>query len=233
MKSLVFFVLSVLSIQVMGQEALPSLLHVSGQAEVSMKPSLTVVALNIRSSNETYAGTVEDLTQRVDLLVGVLKDLKFKEQEIFTSNFSVVKDFVYVQGERKAKGFNGVQTLKVQFGQNKETLLKVLTAVANSQSDPEISVAFDLKAEEKADLKDELIRQAVRDGHAKAKLIAETSEHQVTGIHEIRYGTLTQPSPVYASFKAESRMAGEVSTFEAENLTFSDQVMIVFEIKSK
>lgn len=236
MKTYLFVAISLFSLQVFGQQSSQPYLHVSGQAQVAVKPTLSVVSLSIKSSGNTYAGTVEDLINRVDVLVSGLKQLKFKDQEIFTSNFSVDKNYVYDKGERKEKGFNGQQTLKVQFEQDKERLLKVLTSVANSTADPEISVSFDLDGEQMKKLKDELIKQAVNDAHAKAQLIASQSNHQITGIKDIKYGVGSSnfPEPaVYADFKAESRLAVEVSNFEAADLTFSDQVQIVFKIAPK
>lgn len=236
MKTYLFIAISLFSLQVFGQQPSQPYLHVSGQAQVAVKPTLSVVTLSIRSSSTTYAGTVEDLINRVDVLVTVLKQLKFKDQEIFTSNFSVDKNYIYDKGERKEKGFNGQQTLKVQFEQDKERLLKVLTSVANSNADPEIAVSFDLDGEQKEKLKNELIKQAVKDAHTKAQLIASQSNHQITGIKDIKYGVgssnFPEP-PVYADFQAESRLAVEVSNFEAADLTFSDQVQIVFKIAPK
>lgn len=233
MKASLFFALSFFSLQVFGQDSSPSLLHVSGQAEVSVKPTLSVVTLTIRSSGDSYAGAVENLVNRVDMLTIVLSELKFKEEEILTSNFSVEKNFVYVQGERKEKGFNGLQTLKVQFVQEKERLLRVLTAVANSDADPEVTVSFDLDNEQKAKLKDELLREAVKDAQSKAQLIADQANQQIIGIQDIKYGigNSTIPSPVaFSAMKAESRAGADFSNFEAANLTFSDQVLMVFKI---
>lgn len=235
MKAFIFFTLSFFSIQVFGQDN-PSLLHVSGEAKIAVKPTLTAVTLTIRSSGNSYAGAVEDLINRVDILSEVLSSLDFKEKEILTSNFSVDKNFVYAQGERKEKGFIGLQTLKVQFELEKERLLKVLTAVASSSADPEIALSFDLDGVQKAKLKDQLLRQAVKDAQSKAQLIAEQANQQITGIKDIKYGVghSNLPTPVpFASMKAESRVGTEFSNFEASDLTFSDQVLMVFMIAPK
>lgn len=233
MKAYLLIALSFLSIQLLGQEKSQPLLHVSGEATISVKPTLAVITMTIRSSGATYAGTVEELTNRIDVLTEVLKGVKFKEQEIFTSNFAIDKNYVYVQGERKEKGFNGLQTLKVQFKQDKDRLVQVLTAAAGSNANPEIAVSFDLDAEQKKEVKDELIRQAVSDATAKAELIVAQANHQIVGIKEIRYGVEApnNPGPVYANFRAESAIAADVSNFEAADLSFSDQVNIVFVIK--
>ncbi len=231
MKAYLFFALSFFSFQVFGQNSSPSLLHVSGQAQVAVKPTLSVVTLTIRSSSNSYAGAVEDLVNRVDMLSVVLKGLKFKEDEILTSNFSVDKNFVYVQGERKEKGFNGLQTLKVEFEQEKERLLNVLTAVAASNADPEISVSFDLDDDQKAKLKEELLKQAVNDAQTKAQLIANQANQKITGIKDIKYGVGNSnvPAPMtFANMAAESRAGADFSNFEAADLTFSDQVLMVF-----
>ncbi len=235
----VFFLVAIsfFYVQVFGQEVSQSLLHVSGKAEMSVKPTTTIVSLDIRSSNETYAGAVQELTERVDLLVKVLKGLKFKENEILTSNFSVDKNYAYIDGQRTATGFNGLQTLKVQFEQEKERLLSVLTEVTGSKADPEITVSFDLDDESKDKLKQELMLQAVSDASEKANLIAEQAGHKVSGIKEIKYGLSSGDVPYQgggAMFEMAARSSDvQVSNFEVSDLTMSDQVLIVFQIVPK
>ena len=235
MKVFLLAVLSVVSFQLIGQEPSISLLHVSGKAEASVKPTLTIVSLAIRSSKDTYAGAVEDLTGRVDLLAKVLKDQKFQDDQIITSNFSVDKNYAYIDGQRKATGYNGVQTLKVQFEQDKARLLAVLTAATSSQADPEISVSFDLDDETKARLKEELMVAAVSDATSKAKLIAEQANHQLAGIREIKYGLASEEIsfPSGEMFQMATRGDVQVNTFEVSDLTLTDQVLIVFKIAPK
>lgn len=236
MKNLLFAASFLISVQMLAQASEPAKLSISGTAKISVKPTLTVVSLDIRSSNDSYAGTVEELTRRVDMLVSVLKDIKFPENKIITSNFSVDQTYAYIDGVRKATGFNGVQNLKVQFEQDKKRLLEVLTSVTSSHADPEITVSFDLDAASKEKLKQELMLKAVNDAKSKATLIAEQADYKVSGIKEIQYGLATAQIPVSPGarvFEMASTSDAQVSNFEVSDLTFSDQVLIVFEIVPK
>ena len=233
MKKWTIILFIALAVPGFGQEPVRAMLEVQGNATLAAKPTRTIVTLSIKSTADTYAGTVEGLVQRVDLLVDVLKSLKFRDQDIQTSNFRVDKNYVYVQGQRQEKGFNGVQTLKVKFDQEKELLLKVLTKAASSKADPEIAVSFDLDAKSKENLREELIRLAVRDAKRKAQLIATESGYGISGIKDISYGVSNARPPVTElAFTANRQEASAtVSNFEVADLSYTDSVLIRYYIK--
>lgn len=210
-----------------------AVLEVQGNARISVKPTRTVVVLSIKSTTDTYAGTIEDLTSRVDLLVEVLKGINLEGSQIITSNFRVDKNFVYIQGERRAKGFNGLQTLEVSFKQDKRRLLQVLTTASSSKSRPEISVSFDLDTERKKKLEDQLIQMAVSDAKHKAQLIASESGYEVSGIKEISYGIQTYAPQAAVMRFDDAAESASFSNFEASDLKLTDSVLIRFYIRAK
>lgn len=214
-----------------------SILRVRGNSELSVKPTRTVISLSIKSINPTYARSVEELIKRVDILTKVLRDIKFKEEEIITSTFSVNKNRIYTDGEWKDEGFVAVQNMKVQFEQDKKRLLKVLNSATSSKADPEISLSFELDNERKLKLKSELIKLAVKDAKAKAGLIATEAGCEIIGIREINYGVgYSNPDEIYAVADMEYlelELDVEISNFEVANLTYSDNVNAVFIIKQK
>lgn len=236
MKFLYITFLSLITFWATAQDS-TSTLRVKGNSELSVKPTRTVISFTIKSINPTYAGSVEELIKRVDILTKVLTDIKFKEHEIITSNFSVNKNRIYVEREWKDSGFVAVQTLKVQFEQDKKRLLEVLNTSTSSKADPEISLSFELDNDRKLKLKSELIKLAVRDAKTKAELIANEAGYQIIGIKEINYGIgYSAPDELYAVVDMEYlevELDVEISNFEVSNLTFSDFVNVVFSIKQK
>jgi len=236
MKYIATLLFILLTISSVAQDS-TSILRVKGNSELSVKPTRTVISLTIKSINPTYAGSVEELIKRVDILTKVLRDIKFKEEEIITSNFSVNKNRIYTDGEWKDEGFVAVQTMKVQFEQDKKRLLEVLNSTTSSTADPEISLSFELDNERKLKLKSELIKLAVKDAKVRADLIATEAGYKIVGIREINYGVgYSEPDELYAVADMEYlevELDVEISNFEVANLTFSDYVNVVFIIKKK
>jgi len=236
MKYFILSLLVFLSVELTAQDSI-STLRVRGNSELSVKPTQTVISLTIKSIQPTYAGSVENLINRVDVLTKVLTDIKFKEEEIITSNFSVNENKIYVKGEWKDSGFVALQTLKIQFEQDKKRLLEVLNTTTSSNAAPEISLSFEIDNERKLKLKSELIKLAVRDAKTKADLIANEAGYKIIGIKEINYGLgYSEADELYAVADMENlevELDIELSNFEVSNLTFSDFVNVVFIIQLK
>ena len=214
-----------------------STLRVKGNSELSVKPTITVISLTIKSVKPTYTGSVEDLIKRVDILTESLKNIKFKEDEIITSNFSVNRNRILKDREWIDDGFVAVQTMKVEFEQDKRRLLEVLNTSTSSTADPAISLSFELDNERKLKLKSELIKLAVKDAKSKAELIATEAGYKIVGIKEINYGLgYTGADELYTIADMETLEVDldvEISNFEVANLTYSDFVNMVFNIKQK
>ncbi|REE05689.1 SIMPL domain-containing protein [Marinoscillum furvescens] len=212
-------------------------LTIKGTSSASVKPTETTVSFRIEAQGTSYTGTINELIRRVDLLTSSLKKLKFEDHEIVTSSFSVDKNKKYDRGEWKELGYLGVQNVKVTFGMEKKTLLKVLNETTDSQANPEISISFGLDKERQAKLKNELLQQAVKDARLKADLLAGAADYEVAGIKSIQYHEQSGggPRPMYAMAESAelSRKADvQFSNFEADNLNFQESANIVFYLQS-
>lgn len=208
-------------------------LQVRGNAQIAVSPTLTTVHFNIESKSETYTGAIEQMTDRVNVLVTELKKIDFKEEQILTSTFSVQKSRIYVKNIWKDSGFVAVQQLQVSFPQDKKRLLQVVNTAADSKAKAEISLSFGLDDQRKKEVEEELIRQAVKDAARKAEILTSASGTRLTGIREISYGvSSSSPGPLYTMAESSSykRMGVQISSMEISNLTFSDEVTIVYSI---
>ena len=233
----ILLLLLALVFPVLAQEA-SSTLKVQGVSKLTVKPTRTVVSFNIRSVQPTYAGSVQELIRRVDLLSEVLKNLEFPEDEIITSTFSVRPHTYFDRGTRRDSGYVATQTIRVELDQDQDRLLQLLNKATASKADPAISLEFSLSRQEQAGLQNELIRLAVEDAHKKAALICEASGYQIHGIEEIQYGLGHRVMPeIFSIIEEEAVMAGDVNLefghFEPSGLTFRDSVLIHFLIGHK
>lgn len=230
-RTLPFLILLVSSI-VNAQE---STLSIKGSATVSVKPTVTVITMSIRSTQDSYTSAIQNMVSRVDQLTSEMKKIGFKENEIITSNFNINKQFNYNQNRVKKEVFDAHQTIRVQFTQDKDRLLEVLNRAVSSEATPEISISFDLENKKKKEIKDQLIKLALKDAKDKAELISEETGCKLAGIKTINYG---QPNYVADPLKyrasADMQMEEVVfSNMEVANLSFTESVDITYLIEKK
>ena len=133
-------------------------------------------------------------------------------------------------------GYEAVQSIKVSFDQNKERLIEVLNKSVSSTADPSISLYFDLDNERKDKLKKELIKIAVQDAKSKGEIIAKEADYKIIGIKEINYSVRDYAYldiPMTMQEDQADMMDIKISNIETKDLTFRDQVQIIFYIEKK
>lgn len=236
MKKVIYLSLFIVGISSSFAQNNPATLKINGSAIMSVKPTQTVVTFNISEIRMSYSESITKLTERVDLLSKSLIKAGFATTDITTSNFNIQQNIIYNRGQRKDSGYVASQTLQVVFEQSKEKLLSVLNNTANSRANSSIAILFQLSNEDKLKLRDQLIALAVKDAKSKANLIADVSLYKVTGIKEIQYGMNNAITYAKSSMYRAATMELEdvsISNFEAEDLSFSENVYIEYYIEDK
>jgi uncharacterized protein len=237
MRKLLFitlFLLSTLTINLFSQEN-QSILKLQGISVLSVKPTVSIITYDIRAISLNYVDALKDLANRVNILVEKLKENGFSNEEIITSNYSVSINNIYRRGSRTDSGYVASQTIKIEFDYNEDKLLEILNYTSKSNANPSISIAFSITKEQKINVKNQLIKLAVKDAYKKANLIVEAADYKLDGIVEISYG-INAPSysgeEVFMIVEEESagELGFELSSFNAADLTFTDQVFITFKI---
>ena len=211
-------------------------LNVVGSAQLSVSPTITVVTLSINSKDSAYDKSVKKLIERVDLLTNDLEEIGFKDDQIITSTFNVDEDYEYGERGSVMVGYEAVQSIKVSFDQNKERLIEVLNKSVSSTADPSISLYFDLDNERKDKLKKELIKIAVQDAKSKGEIIAKEADYKIIGIKEINYSVRDYAYldiPMTMQEDQADMMDIKISNIETKDLTFRDQVQIIFYVEKK
>ena len=218
------------------QTAQESVISIKGTASVSVKPTVTIITMDVRSTQDSYTSAIENMINRIDQLTAEMKQIGFKEEEIVTSNFFINKRLNYNQNRTQTEVFDANQTLRVQFTQDKDKLLEVLNRATSSEAKPEISISFDLDNKKKQEVKDRLIKLAIKDAKNKAALMVGETGYLISGIKTMSYGQSgVAPDPLRFNTSSRAMDIEEVSftNMEVANLSFTESVDITYLIEKE
>ncbi|UXX78377.1 SIMPL domain-containing protein [Reichenbachiella carrageenanivorans] len=208
-------------------------LNVTGQATLSVQPERTTISYAINETKDSYDEALTTMTNRIDVLTKSLTKIGFKKEDIKTSNFNIRQNRKYRQNEPKGFEYVASQTLMIEFDHSTKRLLEVLNKTASDEAAPGVSISFGMSDEQTQKVKTQLMQMAVSDAKAKAETLASATGYTIKGIKEINYGSgSSQPRPYAASQMGmmKSFAESDMSNFEAQDLTVSDQVFISYEI---
>lgn len=237
MKLVLTNLIILLSLLVSAQEKIE--LTVRGVSEIAKAPTIVKIQYAIESQQESYSGTIEDLTKRVDILIKELVLLKIKKESIKSSTFTINKSYIWNNDRSKRKdGFRGFQNLSVSLDYSVERLLEILNGSTNNEANANISLSFGIDDLTEKEIRKGLIEMAIEDADQKAETIANKSKLELSGIKSINYLSGNNNSqPVYRSYAEARTLSADsspsINNFEASDLTFSDQIEIIYLLVKK
>jgi uncharacterized protein YggE len=213
-------------------------LEVRGYGRLKSQPDLGVISATVTTIQKDFGTTISILTSDTEKLFFHLEKVGFKRNEIKTNNFQVRGNTVYRKGSSYDSGFVGSQGLTIEFENSKSNISKLIDAFTKSPVAAQFSFHFTVSDNLREKLQNELIQKAINDAKQKAKLIADASNQQVIKIKKIKYGTFSIDD--YATYNdtglnMDLKLSYGVPTsslgFDIAELTFTDYVIIIYEIK--
>ena len=114
------------------------LITVRGTANISVKPDLIIVSMDLVSHKYNYEDTMALATNSVVAIEKAIKSVGFNEKELKTTSFNINTSYKsYYDEDNKYKSkFDGYvceQGLKLQFDLDMKVLSNVLVAIAESK----------------------------------------------------------------------------------------------------
>jgi uncharacterized protein YggE len=213
-------------------------LEVRGYGRLKSQPDQGVLSASVRTIQKDFGSTVSVLTSDTDKLIEHLEKAGFKRQDIKTTAFEVEVNTIYAHPRSYDSGFVGRQRLRIEFENTKNNIAKIVDAFTRSPVNAQFGFRFTVSDNLRDRLQTGLIKIAINDARQKAKLISESASQQLVRIRKIKYGTFSVDNfGTYcgASLDMEIPEPHQVSPsyigFETEELTFSDYVIIIYEIK--
>ena len=169
----------------------------SGDAIVSKKPDLAIVAAGIDSQQNTAAAAQADLASKAAKLIGRIKALGVPDKDLGTTGYWVGP--VYGPSGQTIAGYRATEQLQVKW-HNLDTVGKTLDAIVQEGGATNISVSFGL-ADPKA-AQAEARTLAIADARAKAQAMASAAGVKLGQVVRISDLSTASRSPMPMSYGA-------------------------------
>lgn len=209
-------------------------LKVKGVGKASMAPDTIKINIILKSADLSYEETMdmaaeklkdlEELLQRVDFKKEDLKTVKFKVDTKYEDENTSLNTY-----KRKFVGYQLEHLIKIMFENDPIKLGRVLNAISKSKAKPEFSIIYTLK--DGGQLKESMIKEAIRDAKEKALIIAQASDIELGEILNINYNL--NDEEIFQSPISLQRNIGIMSqnlSIVPEDLEASDTIEISWEI---
>jgi len=187
MKKIFVLVLSLYALCVSAQEN-KTVLAVSGQSKLKVSPDVTVIQIELNSTNLDYSKSISALQKKSGDLKAFLKDKGVDAKYIKSENFQVEKQYAYERETRKYLGYMSHLWVRLEFQNNNDLANTIVNAIGASSVDAEVSIEFEVSTAKQDSINNKLIELAILDAKTKAELIAKTTNQKILKIERINYG---------------------------------------------
>ncbi len=214
---------------------------VRGVGNVSTRPDYITISMTIESIRKDYDKAMKDASERITKLQDVAVSSGYTKEDLKTTSFNVdiryesVKDR---QGNynREFTGYACVYRLKLAFDFDSKQLAKVISAIANSETNPELSIAFTVK--NPAKVSEELLESAALNARAKAEILCRASGSEMGQLLSIDYNwgelnIVSRTSYKMADYLMPRAAMDKCCTpeIEPDDIDVADTVAFTWEIK--
>lgn len=214
------------------------LITVKGTGNVSVKPDLIIITMNLESQQLEYDQTMQFAADSVNIITSAIESVGFDKKDLKTTSFNVRTHYESYRDKdnnykSKFDGYVCEQGLKLEFDFEPKVMSDVLSAIAKTSVNPKLNIQFSVK--DKDAVSEELLAQATENARKKAEILSKASGVDLGKLINIDYnwGELHLYSPTRYDMEdrcmvMESSYAPEI---EPDDINASDTVTFVWEIK--
>lgn len=210
---------------------------VKGTGQISAKPDLVVISMELSSLEKTYKEAMEAEVSKISELAKAVRKSGFEEDKLKTISFNVEEEYKWQKDKnrndiRVIVGFVCKHKLKLEFNFDQQTLATVLENISECKAVSEISIRFSVKDKNK--ISDELLQEVTKNATHRAKILCEALGAKVGTLIDITYnwGEIN----VYSETRYEAPVCvgaapSEEYAFTPDNIDFEDTATFVWEIE--
>ena len=214
---------------------------VKGVGNVSAKPDYISISMTIESVENDYDKAMDGAARRIENLKAAAVSVGYEKEALKTISFNVETRYENVrdrQGsyKREFAGYACVYRLKLAFDFDSKQLAKVISAIANSGANPELSIAFTVK--NPAKVSEELLESAAQNARAKAEILCKATGAELGQLISIDYNWGELNIVYRTSYEMEDCLMPLAAMdkccapeIEPDDINVSDTVAFTWEIK--
>ncbi len=207
------------------------IISTNGYGEVKVKPDMAVLDLSVRATHKSGKAAKQDVDDRINNFLDVLKTLGIKQEDIVASNLQVHARYEHSTGQRLFQGYQASRNLSVKIHR-----LEMLTDLMDKALEQKLEgidrIQYDSSDADKH--RDEAHRLAIENSKKKASALAAAYGAELGPVLTINYHNRT---PIYGGIKAEaadampaSLRASSPGTYITDELVFSDNIQVTFDL---
>ena len=186
---------------------------------------------------KNYNEAMEDAAQRIAKLQDVAVRSGYKKEDLKTISFDVNTRYENVkdrQGNyrKEFSGYAVIYRLKLSFNMDSQQLAKVIAAIAESETKPELSIAFTVK--NPAEVSEVVLITATQNAKLKAEILCKASGNELGQLLSIDYnwGEISVISRTHYAMDDLDYICGlSAPEIEPDDIDVSDTVTFSWEIK--
>lgn len=198
-------------------------LRVVGKATIKAVPEEVMFRVPLKIIDSSYLECTNGMTRTLDDLQNTLQKKGILNESIRTSDYSITENMVYEEGKRIQRGYIGNVNVMISADYSHDFIQKVLESVSKLKLN--YSINFSMSEEQKEELTEIAIINAVTDAKQKAVILSKASEVQLGTIVKISYGMDSyRPEP----FVSERVLSSQVSDAGSSELNLSPPLTSLF-----
>lgn len=215
-------------------------IRVSGKGKLSVRPDTICLVIEAEGVFPDYEKTIKESADQTKVLRESLEKSGLSGKELKTKHFSIQAEYESYRDKnddykRRFVGYKFEHHTEIKFPNDNEQLGRTLYELSHCPVEVEFSICYTVSNPE--DVRNELLRKAVKDSKVKAEILAEFAGVNLGEIKRIDYswGELQIVSHPIDKFMAEPMLLESRASYdidiEADDIDVDDTVTIEWEIK--
>ena len=214
-------------------------IRVSGKGKLSVRPDTICLAIEAEGVFPDYEKTIKESADQTKVLRKSLEKSGLSGKELKTKHFSIQSEYESYRDKnddykRRFVGYKFEHHTEIKFPNDNEQLGRTLYELSHCPVEVEFSICYTVSNPE--DVRNELLRKAVKDSKVKAEILAESAGVNLGEIKRIDYswGELQIVSHPIDKFMAKPMLLEPRASYdidiEANNIDVDDTVTIEWEL---
>jgi hypothetical protein len=205
-------------------DGLESAILVSGSGSESAKATQAKVVLGAWTEDPVAAEAVDDNAQLMASVIAALSEMGIEEDKIKTVSYSVTPNYNWET--RTIKNFRVTNMIQVEID-DIDSVGQVIDEAADAGANSIQGITFGITDAEAENLANEAYVLALQDAQAKADLIAETLDLEITGVLYVTESSYAPYTPVRSYAEADMAVSAPTPIIEG-TLSVSVNVQVAF-----